>query len=100
MVRYIFLNANLVTFEVEHSKVDVFIHDVHSNEVAGRGVKPENTGLTTARGFLFSEIDDVTVFLQVHDQFGHGRNAQVHYLANICDSRIAIRHKEMDDFFL
>ena len=78
----------------------MLIHDIYSDEITGGGVEPEYTGLTTAGGLLLAKIDNVAILLQVHDQFGHGRNAQVHHLANICNGSVSIGHEEMDDFFL
>lgn len=93
----IFFELYFVAFEVDRCNIQLVFQHIDSHEISGCRIEAIDVRFASSVGFLLSEVQDIAVVLKLDDQFGDGRNTQVHFTAQIGNGRIAIGNIVMDD---
>ena len=86
-----------VAFKVDRCDIQLVLKHIDSHKVAGCRIEAINVRFASPTGFLFPEVQDITVVLKLCNQLGDSRNTQVHFTAQVGDGRVAIGDIIVDD---
>ena len=89
-----------LSLEIEHRQRNDVLLDVHADEIARIGIQPVDIGTPPPGRALLAEIVDETVLDQLRNEFGDGRDRQIHLVTQVRDAEISSRNVVSDQLSL
>ena len=91
------LHVHHVTREVHQAEMQARRLYVHPHHIGRIRIQPVERGGTAFVRLLLSIIHDVSLFHQLHDELGHGRDTQIYIFCQVREGGRMVMHQISDN---